>query len=111
MTKSEAIDLIISIKEYMDNRADISTNDPSCPNVEMSFSKQLDELLKKMEAQQIIEIVPIGTKVRVTKRLYGHNFKIGEVVKVIKINVVAPEYLCSNTHHYWWLSREEFEPV
>ena len=57
------------------------------------------------------EIVPIGTKVRVTKSKYGHNFKIGEVVKVIKIDVVAPDYLCSNTHHYWWLSREEFELV
>ena len=34
MTTSEAIDLIISIKEYMDNRADISTNDPSFPNVQ-----------------------------------------------------------------------------
>ena len=113
MTTSEAIDLIISIKEYMDNRADISTNDPSCPNVEMSFSKQLDELLKKMEAHPSMEIVPIGTKVKVTKRLYGHEFKIGEEVFIsdyYEDDSIYP-YKCVNPNDYWLLSREEFEPV
>lgn len=109
MTKSEAIDLIISIKEYMDNRADISIKDPSCPYVEMSFSKQLDELLKKMVSQPSTEIVPIGTKVRVL--VINTIFDAGDIVEIIGYDIEPPEYKCSNDSEYWFLSREEFEPV
>lgn len=98
MTTSKAIDKLTHAKKW---------------SLNADFIKALEMAIKALEAQPSTEIVPIGTKVKVTKRLYGHEFKIGEEVFIsdyYEDDSIYP-YKCVNTNDYWLLSREEFEPV
>lgn len=48
--KDESIDLLTSIWEYMDSRADVEGDSEHLrPNEEMSFKTQIDELLEKLK--------------------------------------------------------------
>lgn len=71
---------------------------------------------KLFESEQP-EIVPIGTKVRVTKLLNGHCFNIGQEVKICNYDVedsvqiymaISSDVMSLDVH---WLSREEFERI
>ena len=59
----------------------------------------------------------VGDKVRVTKEINGHQFKIGEEVVLAEEAVLAeevPEYMswrCQGENDWWWLTEEEFEPL
>lgn len=50
-----------------------------------------------------------GDTVRITKRLHGHAFKIGEIVKVEK--VMPLNYLVTNNVSTWCVTEEEIEKV
>ena len=53
----------------------------------------------------------VGDKVRVTKEINGHQFKIGEEVVLTE---EASEYMswrCQGENDWWWLTEEEFEPL
>lgn len=68
---------------------------------------------KLFESEQP-EIVPIGTKVMVTKRVYALFFDIGDIVTVIAFDNKVTElpYLCQNEDGMiQGLSREEFEII
>ena len=53
----------------------------------------------------------IGDYVKVNDRKYGHHFKIGEVVKIIKI-VEEENYICkSGIGDIWMLRDNEFERI
>jgi hypothetical protein len=48
--KNETIDLLTSLWEYMDNRADVEGDSEHLrPNEEMKFKTQIDELLEKLK--------------------------------------------------------------
>ena len=48
--KDESIDLLTSIWEYMDSRADVEGDSEHLrPNEEMSFKTQIDKLLEKLK--------------------------------------------------------------
>ena len=51
----------------------------------------------------------IGDKVRVTKCLYGHDFKINEIVEIINHNISIEDYECENSADSWFLRDSEFE--
>lgn len=87
----------------------------SCEISDFAKRALMDQIngLLELTVQPSTEIVPIGTKVKVTKRLYGHEFKIGEEVFIsdyYEDDSIYP-YKCVNPNDYWLLSREEFEPV
>lgn len=91
----------------IDDEPDVVVYQDAC-----DFSKfkevqhEVDKLLEPTS-----EIVPIGTKVRVTDRIHGHNFKIGSVVTIYDLYFNTP-YECTDlTGGYNYLSREEFEII
>ena len=48
--KDQTIDLLTSLWEYMDSRADVEGDSEHLrPNEEMSFKTQIDELLEKLK--------------------------------------------------------------
>lgn len=53
----------------------------------------------------------VGDKVLVTKRLYGHEFQIGETVEIFEYDHEANDYNCTNGIRHWWLTKDEFEPA
>ena len=98
MTISEAIQKLTHAKNW---------------SLDADFIKALEMSIKALEAKSPSEIVHIGTKVRVTKKLYGHEFKIGEEVFISDYyeDDSIYTYKCVNANDYWFLYREEFEPV
>lgn len=77
-------------------------------------NQALELAIQALEEKQEPEIVPIGTKVRVTKRVYIHFFDIGDILKVITFDNDVPKlpYRCLNKDGMiQWLSREEFEII
>lgn len=79
--------------------------------------KELDEaiaiVINALEAKQQPEIVPIGTKVRVTK-VYNSHYDIGDILTVIAVDngFTKLPYRCQHEDGMiQWLSREEFEII
>ncbi len=77
--------------------------------------KELDEaiaiVINALEKKQQPEIVPIGTKVRVTDRINSHAFNIGDEVIISDVFFYTP-YECTHFNgDYNYLSREEFEII
>lgn len=69
--------------------------------------------IQALEEKQEPEIVPIGTKVRVTREANRHRFKMNEVIEIVTLDfsdVVLP-YFCAGKSGHYWLSREEFEII
>jgi hypothetical protein len=58
-------------------------------------------------------MIPIGTKVKVTKNESGHEFEIGDVVIIEKYypEPANPHYRCSSGEDYWFLNEKEFEII
>jgi len=55
-----------------------------------------------------------GDAVRVTARLTGHEFELGEIVELIRYyedDTDAGQWKAEGKNDYWWLSEEEFELV
>ena len=56
----------------------------------------------------------VGRKVIVTKRMYGHEFEIGETILVVHYSTGTNDYLCRSLEDSsidWWLQPEEFKDV
>ena len=105
MTTSEAIEILTWYKKSWQNLA-------SVPKYGSSHLIDAVELaIKALEAQPTSEIVPIGTKVRVLECNTSAYFEVGDIVEITGYDLEPPEYKCTKGIHYWWLSREEFEPV
>lgn len=52
----------------------------------------------------------VGDKVRVTKRLYGHDFNIGEIVTLVED--CRSDWQCKGEGFYSWHLKEcEFEAI
>ena len=96
MTISEAIQKLTHAKNW---------------SLDADFIKALEMAIKALEAKSPSEIVPIGTKVRVLECNTNAYFEVGDIVEITGYDLEPPEYKCTKGIHYWWLSREEFEPV
>ena len=53
----------------------------------------------------------VGDKVRVTKEINGHQFKIGEEVVLTEEVSEYMSWRCQGENDWWWLTEEEFEPL
>jgi hypothetical protein len=103
MTNNEAIDIL---KLYQIYGSDYLTAPYQQKDVEEAIATSINAL----ETSQP-EIVPIGTKVRVTDRIHGHNFEIGCAVIISDVFFYTP-YECTHFNGYYnYLSREEFEII
>lgn len=76
-------------------------------------NKALELAIQALEEKQQPEIVPIGTKVRVTK-VYNSHYDIGDILTVIAVDngFTKLPYRCQNEYGLiQWISREEFEII
>jgi hypothetical protein len=50
----------------------------------------------------------VGQKVVITERLYGHDFEIGQIVKLLFYDISNGEWEASDGNDAWYLREEEF---
>lgn len=103
MTNTEAIEIL---KNWFNLYSGDATRIRYTPE---KFKEAAKMAIEALESQPSTEIVPIGTKVRVL--VINTIFDAGDIVEIIGYYIEPPEYKCSNDSEYWFLSREEFEPV
>lgn len=55
----------------------------------------------------------VGDKVRITRKIYDHEFNIGDIVKIIEVNYDTLWYLGKKDEKSsnWWFSEDECEPT
>ena len=51
----------------------------------------------------------VGDKVKIKGRIYGHEFNIGDVVRIEHVGSAL--YKAFLGHVWWWVDDEECEPV
>ena len=79
-------------------------------------AEEKGDLIESILIDQIIakytETTPTyksGDSVRVIKCLYGHEFKIGEIIELL--NAEDDGWFAINENDKWWVTEEEFEPI
>ena len=106
MTNNEAIDIL---KLYQIYGSDYLT----APYQQKDVEEAIETAINTLEKKQQPEIVPIGTKVRVTK-VYNSHYDIGDILTVIAVDngLTKLPYRCQHEEGMiQWLSREEFEII
>lgn len=106
MTPKEAAD---TLRQYLNYGSDYL----SAPYTEDEYHKAMMVAIQALEEKKQPEIVPIGTKVRVTKKSSRYKFLIGDVVYIYSYDdddQTLP-YLCAGEEGIYWLNRNEFEII
>ena len=71
-------------------------------------SRLTNELLNLFSVSDSFEV---GIEVKITKRIHGHEFEIGDVVEIVEKEIDGDDVLwwCSNGVHKWCIDEDEAE--
>ena len=67
-----------------------------------------EETTKALSKTNVSKSFSVGKVIEITKCIYGHQFNVGELVRIIKRDSLSEKiWLCTNTRSEYWVSERE----